>query len=460
MHTARPSKEEHAVLPPEATTASLSARIDRVPTTRRHLVWISILGLAYFIEIFDNISFSFVAPSVRADLGLDLSEVGLVISAVFVGALIGAVLGGRLSDRFGRRPVLIVSCIVFSIGSLISAVSPTWEILALSRVVTGLGMQAAVGVLLVIVSELFPRLVRGRFFAALTFVGFVSSPVTAVIALNIVPASPGAWRWVFAIGGLGIIVAILVAFLVPETVHWQEAHGRTEAASRTVNVLEAAALKSGAQLSEPEVSSFDSGKRGTLRELLRGEALRRLVVTALAFSIYLYCLYGLSAWIPTILTDRGMTETAALQFMTVLSLGQILGPLALFFVADRVQRKTVIFIGSIVTAAALVWFALTADPTLSLISAFIAYLAATSMTTPFYTYIPEVFSTSLRGMGVGIVNGMGRVAGVLSGVTIAAIYTAWGFEVMYLILAGIFLLTGTIVMVFGIRTTQQSLDNI
>ncbi|MDN4640059.1 MFS transporter [Agreia sp. PsM10] len=441
---------------------ALDARLDKVPVTSRHILWIVILGAAYFIEIFDNVSFSLLAPAVRAEFELDIPQIGLIISSVFVGALFGAILGGRLSDKIGRKPILIAACLVFSVGSLVSAIAPTWELLALSRIVTGFGMQAAVGVLMVVVSEMFPRLARGRFFAVLTMIGFMSSPVTAVIALNIVPLAPGAWRWVFVIGASGVIVAALIAWFLPETVRWQVSHGRLDAASRTVEALENLAERKGTKLPVPEeVPEQDSNPvRPRLRDLFRGEALRRLVVTSGTFFAYLFCLYGFYSWVPTILVDRGMSQPAALQFVTIMSIAQIIGPLILYPLADRIERKSVILVGTIVTAAALCVFALTGDPVVTLIAASVAHLASTGMTTPFYTYIPEVFPTALRGIGVGMVNGVGRVAGVLSGVVVAAVYTAWGFQVLYLMLAALFVLTGATLFIFGVRTTNRSLEAI
>ena len=441
---------------------SLDARLDRVPVTGRHVLWIIVLGGAYFIEIFDNVAFSLLAPAVRAEFSLGIEQVGLIISSVFVGALLGSLVGGRLSDRIGRRPVLIAACLVFSLGSLLSASAASWEVLALSRVVTGFGMQAAVGVLMVVVSEMFPRLARGRFFSVLTFIGFVSSPATAFIALNIVPISTSSWRWVFVIGASGVLIAILIAWLLPESVRWQVSHGKLDGAARTVTSLESSAIRRGKTLAEPQSAQTDlsEGPRPTLRDLVRGEGLRRLVVTSLTFFAYLFALYGFYSWVPTILTDRGMSQQAALQFTTIMSVAQIAGPAILYAIADRVERKTVILGGAVIAAMALVVFALVPDPTITLIAAAIAHLASTSMTTPFYTYIPEVFPTDLRGIGVGTVNGIGRLAGILSGVAVGWIYTNLGFQTLYLTLAATFLLTGVVVFTFGVRTTNRSLEAI
>lgn len=443
----------------EQEGSMLEARLDRLPITKRHIVWISVLGLAFFVETFDNVMFASLAPAIRNEWDLTIGEIGVLASSVFIGMFIGAVVGGRLSDRFGRKPALVAGCFVFGLGSLFSALTPSLEWLLACRVITGIGMQAAIGVLLVIVSEMFPSAKRGRFFTVLTFIGFASVPITAFIALTIVPSAPSAWRWVFAIGGVGILVALLVLRFVPETVRWQVAHNRCDAATRTVLLLEMDAQERGQVLPEPQpMPRLETQQK--LRDLFRGKVLQRLIVMSSAFGIYLFCLVGFQAWIPTILTSRGMPQTAALQFASIVALATLVGPVIIYFIADKVERKMILFVASAITAAAMLVFAFVGDPVVSLIAAFVASMSATSMTVSFYTYIPEVFPTALRGVGVGAVNGAARVTGFLSGISVAAIYTAWGFQWLYAILAGLFLLAGTVIMVFGIRTTNRSLEDV
>ncbi|CCQ48184.1 sugar (and other) transporter family protein [Pseudarthrobacter siccitolerans] len=441
----------------EQEGSMLDARLDRLPITKHHILWISVLGLVFFVETFDNVMFASLAPAIRNEWGLSIGEIGVLASSVFIGMFVGAVAGGRLSDRFGRRPALVAGCFVFGLGSLGSALAPSPEWLLAFRVITGVGMQAAIGVLMVMVSEMFPSAKRGRFFTVLTFIGFAGVPVTTFTALTIVPSGPSAWRWVFAIGGVGILTALIVLRFVPETVRWQVAHNRSEAATRTVLSLEKAAQERGKVLPQPQ-SLPPIQTRQKLRDLFRGKVLQRLMVMSSAFGIYLFCLVGFQAWIPTILTSRGMSQTAALQFASIVSLATIVGPVIIYFIADKIERKVILFVAAVITTVAMLTFAFVSDSTVSLIAAFAASMAATSMTVSFYTYIPEVFPTALRGVGVGAVNGAARVTGFLSGISVAAIYTAWGFQWLYVILAGLFLLAGTIILVFGTRTTNRSLE--
>lgn len=87
--------------------ADVSARLDRLPVMVPHIVWISILTANLMLEYYDNALFAYIVPAIKENAGLSLGQIGLVSSAFFVGMIVGGLGGGRLSDRLGRRRVLV-----------------------------------------------------------------------------------------------------------------------------------------------------------------------------------------------------------------------------------------------------------------------------------------------------------------------------------------------------------------
>ncbi len=444
--------------PALASRASPVARLDRLRPTSSHFLWILVLGTSYLVETFDNTVFGFLAPSIRQQWNMSIGDIGTITSAVFLGNMIGAVGAGRLSDRFGRKPLLIWSSIFYTAASVVCAFAPNLVVLAIGRVLTGAGVQASVGAMLVYMSEMYPRLSRGRFFAAIILFGYIGAPITSFTAAAIAPMAADAWRWVFGLGAIGIVVALAVGTLLPETVRWLTMNGREAEAEAIVSRLEIADRRRGELLPILPVSPLP--RQGSLRELLTPQYAIRFTVVALTFAGALFCQYSFTAWVPTILVGNGMAQSQALYLSSVMTLGTFcIAPVLLLF-ADRIERKTALLMETILTGAAVTAFGFATDPTELTVAGFMVYVGLAGLVTTFYSYIPEVFPTDLRGVGTGLVFGVGRIAAFASGFAAAAMYTGMGAGRMYLIVGAEVIVAGIAVFLLGPRTTQRSLEAI
>jgi MFS transporter, putative metabolite:H+ symporter len=446
---------------PEPGHDDLAARLDRLPViTRTHRTWVVLLGALFVFDLVDLNSFAYAAPALRTQWGLSIGTVGLITSAGFVGMFLGAIVGGRLSDRIGRRPVLIGAVLFYSLFSLLSAASWDATSLGVMRVLTGFGLQAMTGVLLVYVSEMFPRALRGRYQSLLLAIGLAGVPIAAWLARIVVPLGPGTWRWVFVFGALGAIIGVIALRIMPESARWQAARGRdTASAERLVAKLEdEARARTGEPL--PPVVPVPAVPPGTVRDLVRGPALRRTVVAAAACVFLILSFYGFSSWVPTFLVERGYSTAQALTYASVLAIAAVPGALLAFPFIDRWERKNLIFVLQVVVAALLLVFGLVGNPVSILVSGFLASMFMQTGVAVLYTYIAEVFPLALRGLGSGIANGTGRLAGVVGGVLVAAIFTGLGMAAVYVYLAAAALLMGLVLLFFGARTSNRGLEEI
>lgn len=441
-------------------TADLAARLDRIPViTPLHRRWSWLLGSLFVFDLVDLNSFAYAAPALRTQWHLSIGGVGTITSAGFVGMFAGAIVGGRLSDRIGRRPVLIGATFFYSLFSLLTAFATGPWSLGVLRVLTGFGLQAMTGVLLVWVSEMFPRALRGRYQSLLLAIGLAGVPIAAWVARVVVPLGPGSWRWLFVLGALGAVGGVVAVRILPESVRWRAAHGPGGGEAELVAKLEAQAEQLTGRPLPPPVPDRPVVP-GKMTELLRGATLRKTVVAALACVFLILSYYGFSSWVPTLLVQRGYTTAQSLTFSSILAIAAVPGALLAAPIVDRFERKTVIFGLELVVAVLLLLFGLIANPVTIIVCGFGAAMFMQTGVAALYTYIAEVFPLHLRGLGSGIANGSGRLAGVLGGVLVAALYSGLGLPAVYIYLAIAALAMGLVMLLFGERTTKRRLEEI
>ncbi|MCE0763688.1 MFS transporter [Pseudonocardia kujensis] len=440
-----------------ASAGALAARLERLPrTTRSHRGWMVLLGILFACDLADTNALSYAAPAIRAEWGLSVAQIGQLTSYSFIGMFVGAILGGRLSDRFGRKRTVVWATVFYALASLLSAIAPNLAVLGVLRVLTGLGIQAVTGVLIVYVAEMFPGASRGRCQALMLGIGLLGVPLIAGAARLIVPLGPDAWRWLFVVGAIGLVPAVVAQFLLPESVRWAAVNRRVAEARSTVEQLES-------QLPGPlpeivEHPQVEAPHRPT--DLFAAGIRKRTIVASLTMVFGILGFYGFNSWVPTLLVEKGYSTTEALSITTIFSVAPFIGALGGMALTDRFQRRTTSLVLTAVIAAAMLVFAFTGAYWLLVASGFLVTLLLQTNTAVVYAYLPEVFPTALRGLGAGFANGLGRLAGFGGAFLVAAIAGALGFGGVFTATAVFVLLGGLTVGLFGERTRGRRLEEI
>ncbi|WP_223281069.1 MFS transporter [Streptomyces antnestii] len=441
--------------------ADMSARLDRLPVMTPHIIWIAILAANLALEFYDNALFAYVMPAIKENTGFTLGQIGTVNTAFFVGMVVGGLGGGRLSDRSGRRSVLVWGTVLYSFGALATALSPNFELMLIARVVTGIGVQAAASVLLVYVAEMFPSKTRGRFVSVLTSGFVVIAPTIALLALVVVPhGGPNTWRHLFLIGGIGLVIAPLVRFLIPESVRWYASHGQIDKAEEIVGKLEARALRRG-PLSEPQ--AVPEGAQGlSLRRLFgHKRVIRTIAVVSVGYFGTTLGYYLFQNWaLYSLVYGLKYSEADAYEIQFIWNVVYCVTPLVALLVMDRVERKTLILLTSVISAVPLVLLGMSTSNWVVLASGGAAAIVTGIVITVFYTYIPETIPGEARGLGSGIIISFGRVGGAVSGVFGAALFGGWGMGGVMVTAAAAYIVFSIVVFMFGPRTTNRPLEGV
>jgi MFS family permease len=182
-----------------------------------------VVGLGGFLFGYDSGVISGALSFITADFHLSAAASGLVVSAILIGAMIGALGSGRLADRFGRRSIIIAAAAVFVAGALVAALAPTVGALLAARVLLGLGIGAASALVPVFIAEVAPPATRGRLVAVnqlLITIGIVAS-----YAVGYAFTTSHNWRAMFAVGAIPAVALGIGMVFLPESPRWLIARG-------------------------------------------------------------------------------------------------------------------------------------------------------------------------------------------------------------------------------------------
>ncbi|MEE1752968.1 MFS transporter [Streptomyces sp. SP18CS02] len=369
-------------------------------------------GLGYLFDAYDIALNGFLMPLLGKHFDLTLSQRGLVATANLVGMALGAVAWGAVADRIGRKRAFSVTLLIFALFSVLGALSPNYAVFLALRFVAGVGLGGCIPVDYALVAEFSPRKYRGRILTALdvwwpigvTLCGLVS---TFMLTLD------NNWRWMLTTMSIPALLLFWVRRGIPESPVYLTKKGREADARAVIDDLVA---RTGAAV-EPYVIPAPPEKARSRGPAAAYEQLRdvwrfspRITSAAwLLFASIMLVYYAALSWMPSILKEQGLGDTAAFMSTTLMSGVGIVAVLVSAALVDVVGRKWLIGVTAPIGALALVVFALLMDmPTASVVAiaafGFLMQLAIPAL----YAYVSELYPTLLRASGFGWASSFSR----------------------------------------------------
>jgi putative MFS transporter len=434
------------------------ARLDRVPLNRFHWRLLILSGIGWMFDAMDVLMLGFLLTPIRDEFKLDAGGVGLVASATFVGMFVGAAVSGRLADRYGRRGVFTATLVVFSLGSALSALAPTYETLLAARVVAGLGLGGELPVAATLVSELSPRARRGRMIVLLESFWAYGTILAGVVAITVVPAF--GWRWAFAVGALPALYVAYLRRALPESPRYLAERGRAPEADAVVRRVERAA--GGALLAlAPAVAPTRSG-RTRISELWSPRYARRTAMLWILWFGIVLTYYGIFLWIPTLLVGRGLSVVRSNEFFFLSTLAQVPGYFSAAWLVERWGRKPTLVTYLLGTAAAAFLFGNAGTDAGALTFVWAALLSFFNLGAwgIVYTYTPELYPTAIRATGAGVAAAVGRVGGIIGPYLTPVLVPLIAQSGTFALFMALLVVTAAAVALLGEETRGRSLEEI
>jgi putative MFS transporter len=447
--------------PPAGTVEDVVARIERLPTSWWHVKTRIIVGVATFFDAFDALAIATVLPVIVPLWKLTPPQIGLLISAGFLGQLIGALLFGWIGERFGRMQAMIWSIATFAVMSFVCALAWDYNSLLAFRLIQGVGLGGEVPVAAVYISELTRARHRGRFVLLYELVFPIGLVGASLIGLWVVPTL--GWQWMFYIGALPAILALFLRVLLPESPRWLAVRGRHAEAQAVLAMIERETEKSlGEKLPPPRPVVAAQDQRASLADLFGPIYLRRtLVVWVIWFSAY-FVNYGLSIWLPTLYrTVFKLPLDVSLRYSLITQAVGLLGTLICALSIDYVGRRIWFALAFAAATASLGTLATHANPTAEQVLIYMtaAYLFVSTINIGVYLYTPELYPTRSRAIGVGTATAWLRLASMI-GPTVVGYTVAAGLQSVFLLFAAVAAIAALITAAFAVETKGRVLEEV
>jgi len=433
---------------PDAERIDVNALIDNSTLGWRQIAVTGLCLLAMIMEGYDTYSVSYVGPEISRLWGVPSAELGVLLSAVLVGAALGYLVGGTLADRVGRRILIIIGTIAFGVITLLSTTATGSDSFIVWRFATGLALGIALPNIISLSAEYAPARHRALSVVILYAGVGIGATVGGFVAGQLVPAL--GWKVVFYVGGvIPLGLGILMIWRLPESVRFLALRNGHDPRIRTllgpitdVGRLSPTApfVLEGEHMAKLPISElFKHGRATTTLLLWLTLMMDGGVVVIMAF------------WLPSLLVDAGHLQTTAIEVTTAIAAGGTFGAPVIGFLMDRFGPYRLLIPVHILAVILIVTVVQTLS-TPSLLLAISYGVAMNGGISGLHGLIASVYPTSIRGTGVGWAVAIGRITGIGAPIIIGFLRAAGLAPTTNLYGCGILIATAAISLFFLSRT--------
>jgi MFS family permease len=367
----------------------------------------SVVG--YAMDGFDFLILAFMLTAIRTDLGLSPAVGGSLATWTLIGAVVGGIVFGTLSDYYGRVTVLTWTILIFAVFTGLCALAQGYWDLVIYRTIAGLGLGGEFGIGMALVAEAWPARLRARA-CSYVGIGWQAGVLLAAFVTSWLLPHIG-WRGMFAVGLFPGLIAFLVRWYVGEPrIFVERAKAARSATPIKLLVKDAATTKT---------------------------SLGMLILC----SVQNFGYYGLMIWLPSYLASRfGYSPLQSLVWITVTVTAMAIGILVFGYFADLVGRRPALFTFQAGAAVMVFVFSRLTDPTALLIGGAVMGVFVNGMLGGYGALLSELYPTEARGTAENVLFNLGRGVGGFGPLVVGALVAAYSFEAAIGLLAGIYLI--------------------
>ncbi len=431
--------------------------------------------MGIFLDGFDFFIIAVALPLINEVFNPAPWELGLVASAALLGAIVGALGIGKLTDIVGRRAVYVVDLGLFVVFSVFSAASWSVWALIIARFGLGIAVGADYPISAAFVSEIMPKRVRGRFLVgAFSFqaAGAIFGAISALVILLIYP-EPQAWRWMLLLGVIPAIVIVFQRRRVPESPRWLLHNGQPEKAAEIVSLLV------GKKVSVKKAKKLAAQPFAKSVKLLQAKYRRRTLLVSIPWFLQDIATYGVGIFTPTIIGALAISSddqrvfiakaTTKAEGTIVVDIALVIGFVVAIVFIERIGRMKMqingfvwMTVGLVVLAASSYFGDGSAPATALVFVGFIVFNFFMNFGPNSTTYVlpVELYPTKIRATAHGFAASTAKVGAAIGAFLFPVIQAELGIAVTLYIVAAASVAGAVVTYLFRIEPMGRSLSSV
>jgi len=388
-------------------------------------------GLGFMFDAWDVTLNGALIPLVAEEWGLDRPTAALLGTSNLVGMALGAFLWGGIADRFGRKNAFSLTLLMFAVFTVLGALSPNFGFFVAFRFLAGVGLGGCIPVDYALVGEFTPAKLRGRVLTAMD--GWW--PVGAALSFFVsgwVMATADNWRLILAVMILPALMVFLIRRNVPESPLYLAAKGR-EAEARAV--IDQLVERTGAPVRDYVIEQPVAERPARWWEQVVALWRYSWKITATSWLLFVTVLlvyYLALTWLPSILTEAGMAQSASFFATAVMALMGLVGVVLAALLVERVGRKWLLAISAPLSGIVLILVALNLQIPSAAVGWVLVFGVIVQVAIPvLYAYVSELYPTELRASGFGWASTMSRFAAGFGPLLFATLWPVVGLPALF-----------------------------
>ena len=389
---------------------------------------LGVAGLGWMFDAMDVGILSFVLAAIAIEWQLDPGQVGFIGSVNSIGMMVGAFVFGLMADRVGRKNVFIITLLLFSIGSGLSAFATSLTIFLILRFFIGMGLGGELPVASTLVSESVSARERGRIVVLLESFWAAGWILAALIAYFIIPDY--GWRVAMLLCAIPAFYALYLRLKLPDS---------------------------------PQFSKTELKKRPSIIEQItmvwQKKYRKKTIMLWILWFCVVFSYYGMFLWLPNVMVGKGFNLIQTFEYVLIMTLAQLPGYFSVAWLIEKVGRKFVLIVYLFGTAASAFFFGNAESIGLLILYGALLSFFNLGAWGALYAYTPEQYPTIIRGSGSGMAASIGRLGGIFGPLAVGFFLTK-GYSIgdIFALFCIVIIIGALAVLFLGTETKQIELE--